>query len=324
MVSNIVEEHQEKFKISIVIPVYNRETYLLRTLDSVVNQTYRPLQLILVDNTSTDDSLNICYEFQQKYRSDNFNIIVEAEDRQGASYARNKGLECCDSEYVYFFDSDDYMSSDFISTVLEEVIKKNLDVLAVKTKMQIGMHKERVRDFSYSESPIKQILMSMLSTVSAVYRTSFIKSIGGWNVDLLTWDDWELGTRVLLASPRMEWYKAKAFHQIYVHNESITGSSFSGSYLWLIKALKAVRQDIELQIFDEKKKHKLLLALYYRQIILAATLYKEGNEMQSKECRFNAKEILRISKFEQIVSDFLFFYTSHGGRGAWRIALYCL
>lgn len=319
MVLNIAEKQMSEFNISVVVPVYNRENYLLRTLESIRKQDYRPLQLILVDNASTDNSLNICLEFQHNYQAADFNIVVLIEKKKGAACARNCGLAHCRSEYVYFFDSDDQMSPDFVSSVMNVMNNGSLDVLAVKTMMSLG-DKQRVRDYFYSRSPAKQILMGMLSTVSAVYRTSFIKSLNGWNENLLTWDDWELGVRVLLAQPVLEWYKQKAFHQIYIHSDSITGRSFSDTYSWIMKAIEAVRLDIMAEV-EVKKKNQLLLALYFRQIILAATICREGNKSLGDECLSKAQLILQIRGIRKYQAKFLYSYTLQGGRGAWRIAL---
>ena len=322
MALNIVEKQMVEFKISIVIPVYNRESYLLRTLESVLEQDYRPLQLIIVDNASTDNSLDVCYEFQRNHQTDTFNVIVAKESKKGAACARNCGLTRCLSEYVYFFDSDDRMSPDFISSVMAAMSNKSLDVLAVKTMMQLG-DKMRVRDYFYSASPIKQILMGMLSTISAVYRTSFIKSLNGWDENLLTWDDWELGVRVLLAQPRLEWYKTKIFHHVYIHEDSITGKSFSATYLWVMKAIVAVHRDIELQTVGGEKL-KLLEALYYRQVILAATISREGNKDLAQKCLSDAKAMFTVKGVGKYIANILLYYTLHGGRGAWRFASFLI
>lgn len=317
---NTAEKQIKNIDISIVIPVYNREDCLLRTLKSVLEQTYRPLQLILIDNASTDNSLKICREFQEKYCSEDFSVVVEIENKAGAAYARNCGLTLCESKFVYFFDSDDEMSADFISVVLKELNRKELDILAVKTNIVKRTGSKRIRDCFYTDSPVDQILISMLTTVSMVFNTSFLKSLGGWNVNLLTWDDWELGVRVLLSHPRLKWLRNKVFHQIYIHDNSITGSCFSSSYKWLMKALEAVKRDIELCDYEYGEKKRMLFALYFRQIVLAGVLYREKSIGKSRDCWEKAQLIIVPNKFRKGMARLLFLYTAHGGRGGWRIA----
>ena len=95
--------------ISVIIPVYNVEKYLSRCIESVLNQTYRNLEIIIVDDGSTDDSLNICRRYEKKDKR----IKVIHQDNGGLSSARNKGLMNSTGEYISFVDSDDWLHPDF-------------------------------------------------------------------------------------------------------------------------------------------------------------------------------------------------------------------
>lgn len=95
-------------KISIIVPVYNVEKYLSRCVDSIINQEYKNLEIILVDDGSTDNSASICDSYQKK---DN-RIRVIHKENGGLSSARNAGLDVATGEYVGFIDSDDYIAKD--------------------------------------------------------------------------------------------------------------------------------------------------------------------------------------------------------------------
>lgn len=97
-------------KISVIIPVYNAEKYLTKCLNSIVNQTYTNLEIILVNDGSKDSSLNICYEYNKK--DDRIKIINN--DNHGASYSRNCGIDISTGEYIMFIDADDYVENSFI------------------------------------------------------------------------------------------------------------------------------------------------------------------------------------------------------------------
>lgn len=113
-------------KISVVIPVYNVERYLQRCVDSVLVQNYSGLQIILVDDGSTDTSGQICDEYQKK----NKNIIVIHQENQGLSVARNNGVARATGDYVLFVDSDDWLATGFLHKIAQAVVKeKNVDVL---------------------------------------------------------------------------------------------------------------------------------------------------------------------------------------------------
>lgn len=112
-------------KISVVIPVYNVEKYLSECLDSVINQTYKNLQIILVDDGSTDFSGKICDVYAEK---DN-RITVVHQKNAGAGAAKNTGLELIDGEYFSIIDSDDYIELDMYEKMVNSLEKYNADIV---------------------------------------------------------------------------------------------------------------------------------------------------------------------------------------------------
>lgn len=112
-------------KISVVIPVYNVEKYLSECLDSVVNQTYKNLQIILVDDGSTDFSGKICDVYAEK---DN-RITVVHQKNAGAGAAKNTGLDLVKGEYFSIIDSDDYIELDMYEKMVNSLEKYNADIV---------------------------------------------------------------------------------------------------------------------------------------------------------------------------------------------------
>ena len=104
---------EEKFKISIVIPVYNVEKYLHQCLNSILNQTFQNFEIICIDDGSTDSSLEILQEYKRK--DDRFVVIQQ--NHFGAGFARNSGIRIAYGKYIQFLDADDY----FEPTMLEEL-----------------------------------------------------------------------------------------------------------------------------------------------------------------------------------------------------------
>lgn len=101
--------------ITIIVPIYNAEEYLAKCIESIISQSYRPIQVILVDDGSTDTSLSIC----EKYARDYSCIEVYHQDNQGVSVARNTGLSHTKGKWVFFVDSDDYIAPDFVAHFME-------------------------------------------------------------------------------------------------------------------------------------------------------------------------------------------------------------
>lgn len=111
--------------VSIIIPVYNVEMYLEQCINSVIYQTYKNIEVILVDDGSTDDSGTICDHFAEK---DN-RVTVIHKNNGGPSSARNAGIEICKGEFIYFLDSDDYIAEDTITKYVQYLEQFGADVM---------------------------------------------------------------------------------------------------------------------------------------------------------------------------------------------------
>ena len=111
-------------KITVIVPVYNVENYLNKCLDSLINQTYKNLEIIVINDGSTDNSGKICQEYAQK---DNRIIYIEKENG-GQSEARNMGLDRMTGSYVTFVDSDDWVELDYVEVLYNKLIEYQADI----------------------------------------------------------------------------------------------------------------------------------------------------------------------------------------------------
>lgn len=116
-------------KISVIIPIYNCEKYLEKSIDSVVNQTLKDIEIILVNDGSTDNSGDICDRYSRKYT----NIKVIYQENKGAAAARNAGMKIAIGEYIGFIDSDDIISNNMYE-ILYENSKGNIDIIQCNYK----------------------------------------------------------------------------------------------------------------------------------------------------------------------------------------------
>ena len=110
--------------VSIIIPVYNAKKYLANTLDSVIKQTYKNLEIILVNDGSTDNSKDIC----ESYAKIDKRIKVINKENGGVSSARNYGLALAKGEYISFIDSDDFLVTDMIETLVNDIQNTNAEI----------------------------------------------------------------------------------------------------------------------------------------------------------------------------------------------------
>lgn len=114
----------EKNKVSIIVPVYNLEKYISSCIESILNQEYSNIELIIVDDGSTDGSLDVI----NKYAVTDSRIIVFHKGNGGAASARNYGLKSCSGEFITFIDGDDTISKDYFS--------KNIEIFNIDTELQ--------------------------------------------------------------------------------------------------------------------------------------------------------------------------------------------
>ena len=110
--------------VSIIVPIYNVEKYIKECIDSIINQTYKNLEIILVDDGSPDCCPKICDEYSKKDKR----IKVIHKENGGLSSARNAGLDVAKGEYVSFIDSDDVVDEKFIETLYNLCIENNCDI----------------------------------------------------------------------------------------------------------------------------------------------------------------------------------------------------
>lgn len=115
-------------KISIVVPVYNVEGYIRTCLDSIVNQMSSSSELIIVNDGSSDSSLEICREYERKYSD----IKIICQQNKGLSGARNAGIMSAQGEYIVFIDSDDYIENNALE-VIEKYIVSNRDFYLIRS-----------------------------------------------------------------------------------------------------------------------------------------------------------------------------------------------
>lgn len=112
-------------KVSIIIPVYNKEKHLEQCLSSVIKQTLENIEIICIDDGSSDNSLEILKKYSKK---DN-RIRVFSQKNKGAGAARNYGIECATGEYITFLDSDDWVESSICELAFEKAVKTSADVI---------------------------------------------------------------------------------------------------------------------------------------------------------------------------------------------------
>ena len=119
-----IADYESKALISIIVPIYNVEKYLRQCLDSIIAQTYQNFECLLINDGSPDNSADICREYASK--DSRFRYFEK--ENGGASSARNLGIECSGGAYITFIDADDWVDSDYLEVLYNELIDENADI----------------------------------------------------------------------------------------------------------------------------------------------------------------------------------------------------
>lgn len=158
-----IEEYEEENTqlplISIIIPFYNCENYLVRCLDSVASQTYNNLEIILVNDGSTDNSLEIC----ERYLENDSRIKIINKEHGGVASARNAGLDAVTGEYIGFVDSDDYINENMYMELYNALIHNNCDVATCNFYRVYG--EDYFVDYTF---PYKNIILNREEAIKSI------------------------------------------------------------------------------------------------------------------------------------------------------------
>lgn len=306
--------------VSIIIPVYNRANLVQRTLKTVLEQTYRPLQVILVDNFSTDDSLVVLNQFKIDNNAPDFEVIVTQETLHTASATRNRGMQFATGEYLMFFDSDDLMERRLVQKYVDafESSIQQVDIVICRRNLVNDIGEKTAMPIFKKDLIANHILHSALATQAFCARHDFIREIE-WNNNILQWDDFEYGLRLLLAKPVVGYLEGKPrVDVIFGGEDSITGTNFSVNHgKWEI-ALRAMVLDIKNSSLLNKQRYYDLL--YYRLLVLAAHYEREGHPEYAKPTAQKAYSVLNRKWIYRRVMPKLFKRIVRGKRGSARIA----
>ena len=200
--------------LSVIIPCHNSENYIRKAIESVLNQSHYPIELIVVDDGSTDNSKDIICSYGEK-------LIFIPSINLGACNARNLGIRSAKYDYLIFLDSDDYFLENSISSAMRKEDKFDLLFADFKfEKNNVKLNSGRDLD---SQTPLdffnSWIDGNFIPPCSVVWRKEFLIEIGCWDVNVKRNQDGELVLRALLNKPVISF--TKSIIGVYVQHDSL-------------------------------------------------------------------------------------------------------
>ena len=282
--------------ISVIVPIYNVEKYLKRCVDSIANQSYTNLEIILVDDGSFDYCPSICDDYAKK----DIRIKVIHREHGGPSDARNSGLEIATGEYIVFIDSDDWIHCDMINILYEILIKENADIVECKSVKTNGPvndinDNENTNIISFTtEEAISALIDEKLlkQTVwNKIYKREILDGIlfekGKYHEDdFYTYQVFGNSKKVVLCDRVLYYY--------FQRNDSIMGEAFS------IKRIAAIEGKYNRYIYVKSRFPKLTYKAHKAAFFIA--LYYGQKALKCKDKDVKSKSISCIKEY---VSDMM-------------------
>ena len=254
--------------ISVVIPIYNSSKHLRKCLESVVNQTYKNLEIILINDGSKDKSDEICREFAEK---DNRIIYVSRENR-GVSATRNQGIEMAGGDYFSFIDSDDYLELDTYEYLLNLIKEKDVDAVNyeyfITYKDRETTHKLAQKNyglFDRKESQ-KQLVYNVAFAWNKLFSKKIIEDLK-FDQTILRGED-SLFARFAFAKAHKVWFDSRPLYHYVQSEDSAVRGDFRPSQLTAVKLFDAYDELYINEFSDLMPMHiayteNVILMLYY-------------------------------------------------------------
>lgn len=319
-----------EYKVSKIVPVYNVEKYIDRCIKSLLNQTLREIEIILVDDESPDNSPLICDDYASKY--DNVQVIHK--QNAGLGMARNSGMEVATGEYVAFIDSDDFVEPEMFKQLYSECIEKQLDVIYSEFNVDDYPGFRVVLNPATLYDGQKEIERLRLDIIGA--EPSYISSVkfqcsackGLYSLDLINKnnlrfysereyisEDMLFNLDILRYAKRVETTPWQFYHYC------LNGASLSHSYRadrWLRLLMMTDKLNEYKDTFIDKAEFELRLkrtGISYTRSGIAQQLFREKNDITN-----GIREVVNHPK----VISFLENYPISKLPRNWKIFTYCL
>lgn len=305
--------------VSVIVPIYNIEKYIGRCIESIVNQTYNNIEVLLVVDGATDNSLNICKCWAKK----DSRIRVIYQENGGVSSARNHGVKESKGEYITFVDGDDYIANQMIEKLVESIKNNNVDfsvcnlcVIHMDGKMTKVNLKSQVFDVQYiienyfDNNNIKEI---MWGPNQKLFKRSLIKDFYFKNYSM--GEDLLYIFEILQTVSKLAYVDYDGYY--YVHREnSAMKSNFSNKNFDYIKAAEEIvnicKNNSSVAIYKANQWFYKTALVLFRSLIINNSKNDFYNEYTLLKCflKKNKKEYLKQMSFKRKMDFYLSIYFS--------------
>ena len=250
-----MSKNENKYKISVVIPTLNRINTLQRALDSVINQTYKPAEIIVVDNGSSDGTLKFLREQYPK-------ITILIENKIGVSSARNKGIKKSINQWIALLDSDDAwhprkleIQTSMLDSALKEYNLIHTDEVWFRNNKHINQMKKHKKQGGYIFE--RCLSLCCISPSSVLFKKNILDKVGLFDESLPVCEDYDMWLKIC-SSEEVLFAQDKLTYKYGGHKDQLS-KSYWGMDRFRIKSIENIIKNFDLTYKQKKQAKKELI-----------------------------------------------------------------
>lgn len=298
-------------KISVIVPIFNVEKYLEKCINNIINQSYSNIEIILINDGSTDNSYQIC----NKYKKIDDRIVVVNQENKGASAARNKGMDIATGEYILFVDSDDILEANLLENIYSQMelgydiicfqhsINSSIEHSYLNIKDGLELNGENFLELLHKKDKMFNVIWKYC------YRKSFINDNNLRFHEGIIYEDEEWVTIMLCKAEKVIFRDFNGYNYLIREGSVMTSNKNVHSYTSMIKVAVNLNEFIHKNNIKNKKLLKIIKKKIYSFYIRNSIyILKNGYSQEYKLIKDNINIIGNCSNIKQFLLGMIFVF----------------
>ena len=268
-------------KLSVIIPVYNTGKYLRKCLDSILKEKIKDMEIIIINDGSSDNSIDIIKEYKEKYKS---KIVYFDKENEGQGTARNLGIKNSKGDYLCFIDSDDYINEGTLETALDIALKEDLDILYwnIDWVYEDGKRKhQNIFNPVYKNDDKIGYLLSDPSPCNKLIKTKLIKDNNLFFPTDCIYEDFAFIPSLMVYSEKIKYTDKITYNYLQRNNSTMNQLSYNKKIMDILKAYNHLYKSVAPNYMDELEYIAIMQIIYFKTF----DLLKYNKIKEIDECR---------------------------------------
>ena len=274
-------------KLSVIIPFYNTDKYLSKCLDSILKDAPKEMEIIVINDGSTDESERIIKDYKKKYKDI---IVYLKQDNSGQGTARNNGIKSAKGDYICFIDSDDFINPGSLKKALDIAYKKDLDILYWNIDWIYNngnIKHQNIFNPVYKNDDKIGYLLSDPSPCNKLIKTKILKDNNLCFPTDCIYEDFALIPSLMMYAKNIEYTDTIIYNYYQRRNSTMNQTSYNKKIMDILKAYKHLYDRVYPEYVDELEYIAIMQIIYFKTF----ELLKYNKKDEIDECRKYVNEL---------------------------------